>query len=847
MMNEIYYGQFKDVKNMLWTVRIYKKDYSGATQELLLGGDPLIINYEDDGDIFKSVVYSQCTIKVLTNKILNIYSKNIFDVKVEVYKENDLYWFGYNTPNVYSSDYYSEVDEVEINAIDSLAALKYVNYQNFIYNNTLNCHIELILNQINPSRWDMTQHLQLMLVSYMNQDEGDFQIKQYKVFSDKSVDITIRNINTGDEGTVEIKNDFSIWYIDSNYNDWIEIFNEIPICEGVFTYNGSILKITTYSKEWCNIPTVEYTKYFDTITDIAPDSNITFNELLFNLLSYTHENPIIEYYNTFDNFNNNILTELEANESIFFDEEDEPLKVNEIVDEICKFLNCRLIQWQDRYYLYNTEEYAYNYFKTANNTMVTFTSSGSTEHYQDNYIDNVEIAENSSQIEMNDVYTEVKVQSTKKNYDETVIDVEPEVKEYSTTQETEITVGNYKYRVNRTKGTLNTVFNGIEIIQTQWAWNKNEKFPTPSPEDYMMWYYPQLTTSLLKDWATYEYTVQPMMKSFFPNVHFEGRVNFNRYMVLNMNMMISKGTRQYGIIRQDSDHDTVNTENYQEEPILNRHGYPLLTGELRIGNKYWNGTSWENSRVCFQLDFETDNGIKEDNWYSLGNTISFDSNFNERGYLVTLPADVDFNGFLELKIFRSHPTKIYGYETINQREHTYTWSELIANPNLLDGFTLYRVWNSYWDSCFYRLKDIKLNYIFESKNKKEEEDNDLIYSTKINDTNYNVYEKKDLKMLLNSHNYEKSNNQSYSEVFKGNQLMLTYFDKGKNIRPEQHLLNRYMDYYQDPRLIHSNTFKLDGITPMSTLKLPYFNNYFIIGSCEIDVKYNTINTKCYEI
>ena len=74
---ERYWGQFQDVNNDLWTIRIYKEGYTGESSELTLGDNPLVINYEDDGDVFKPVVYSQCTIKVLTDKILDIYSKNI--------------------------------------------------------------------------------------------------------------------------------------------------------------------------------------------------------------------------------------------------------------------------------------------------------------------------------------------------------------------------------------------------------------------------------------------------------------------------------------------------------------------------------------------------------------------------------------------------------------------------------------------------------------------------------------------------------------------------------------------------------------------------------------------------
>ena len=141
-----------------------------------------------------------------------------------------------------------------------------------------------------------------------------------------------------------------------------------------------------------------------------------------------------------------------------------------------------------------------------------------------------------------------------------------------------------------------------------------------------------------------------------------------------------------------------------------------------------------------------------------------------------------------------------------------------------------------------------MKYIFKQNSNEESDNNDIVYGVRLNDDNRNVYEKKDMKMLFNSHNFEKTNKESYSEVFFENNLLLCWFDKGLNIRPEQILLNRYLNYYQEPRLIHSNTFKLNDITPISTLKINYMNDeLFIIGSCEIDAKYQTINAKCYEI
>lgn len=105
-------------------------------RELMLDGEsPVIVNYEgDDEDVFKSVRYSECTIKLLTNWYdEDLFSKRTTDNKVSIYvnradEDEDpdyaLEWTGYLTPNVYSQGFAYDIEGLELNAVDSLAVLK---------------------------------------------------------------------------------------------------------------------------------------------------------------------------------------------------------------------------------------------------------------------------------------------------------------------------------------------------------------------------------------------------------------------------------------------------------------------------------------------------------------------------------------------------------------------------------------------------------------------------------------------------------------------------------------------------------------------------------------------------
>jgi hypothetical protein len=124
--NVKYRGQFRDVDNILWTVDILKQETVSAIEEITLADPPVNIEYQQE-DVFQPLKCSAATIRVLTPKILDIYTGKI-DVKIQIYKNNVLFWEGWNTPNIYTSEYATDLDLIEINAIDNIAALEYSNY-----------------------------------------------------------------------------------------------------------------------------------------------------------------------------------------------------------------------------------------------------------------------------------------------------------------------------------------------------------------------------------------------------------------------------------------------------------------------------------------------------------------------------------------------------------------------------------------------------------------------------------------------------------------------------------------------------------------------------------------------
>ena len=101
------------------------------SEELIPEGTPLEITYDMSSDVFKPIRYSGASLKLLLqNPKFDVYQGEITKVKVDVFKNNEIFWSGFITPCIYSQPYSRVVDEVSLEAIDRLSALQYMQYGN---------------------------------------------------------------------------------------------------------------------------------------------------------------------------------------------------------------------------------------------------------------------------------------------------------------------------------------------------------------------------------------------------------------------------------------------------------------------------------------------------------------------------------------------------------------------------------------------------------------------------------------------------------------------------------------------------------------------------------------------
>ena len=126
----IYKGEFEDINNTVYTIKITTNGNTSSTSSLVLGGTPIITEIEtSDNHLYKPCKYSSATISLVSNDYMfDIYSSTAQQNKVELLEGNTVRWVGYTTPNLYSMGYECKIEEIEIEAIDGLSTLQYYKY-----------------------------------------------------------------------------------------------------------------------------------------------------------------------------------------------------------------------------------------------------------------------------------------------------------------------------------------------------------------------------------------------------------------------------------------------------------------------------------------------------------------------------------------------------------------------------------------------------------------------------------------------------------------------------------------------------------------------------------------------
>lgn len=137
----LFQGQFRDINNTLYTVKILSDNDSSTTRTigedgLFFAAEPVIINGESK-DTFTQMLVKSCEINLVANDYIGdeLWAANARSIVVNVFKEDTCIFAGYVEPNVFNQPFAKPLEEITLNCIDAISILQYYNYKNALPNN----------------------------------------------------------------------------------------------------------------------------------------------------------------------------------------------------------------------------------------------------------------------------------------------------------------------------------------------------------------------------------------------------------------------------------------------------------------------------------------------------------------------------------------------------------------------------------------------------------------------------------------------------------------------------------------------------------------------------------------
>lgn len=202
---------------------------------------------------------------------------------------------------------------------------------------------------------------------------------------------------------------------------------------------------------------------------------------------------------------------------------------------------------------------------------------------------------------------------------------------------------------------------------------------------------------------------------------------------------------------------------------------------LRIGDKYWNGTSWVDEYSKFRVGYNVNTGRGFQN-------IPSNKNANMpykglRGHVIELPNDIVLKGDLEFTMFINCPATI----------------DLAGN-----------------EMSGYFIKDFTLNYVKKDGVNDEGENGDRVYENIVNETY--MSEAEEIEFEIGSYNNDGA---TYSKALLGNGFLTNnLYCKvvEEMIRPEELMIRRIVNRYGVTKIkLTEALWMTDAITPITIL------------------------------
>lgn len=600
------------------------------------------------------------------------------------------------------------------------------------------------------------------------------------------------------------------------------------------------------------LSTLQYYKYkpINGTKQIVSIENII-NKILMKCNAYTHYyiSNATQYSST---ANDCLSSKLYISEQNFFDEDNEPMTMQEVLEEICMYLNVTCIADGTNVYFLD-----YDAIKNNINTYYKFTVGSNSKELvtlqQSKAIEGSDYIENGGQISLDNVYNKVTVKDSLYSFDSVIPSIWNE-KDLSLYMMMDISQNWHYYQ---------------EVEEEHDKLGKHKCFfKYYSNPNYKSFYYDKnlnpITTPLIVNYgATQIYVGATIVRACFKKVDsFDDVINdvsFTDYLLLhthdtnqstgdtltingwdveyvflstsgdsgvklfelevnNANPAFLGGKNVYLLIQGDYIYMDRQSEMYIPQNYNNKDDKFILENlwikaKLEFGGNYWNGESWQSTECCFKLPFDNNNQLNHciNQIFPTLNTVTYDMGIDESGYAIPMPSN---------NIYLGKPT-----------------FTLYAPHKLDENYRCDAVWLKNFDiKAKIATYDIDVN-----------KDSDTEYSNIINGDYVNEMDSIDLKICTWDN---KECNYSAVAYYNGSkyEYLNNVYNKAtkQTCRAEEQLIYKLVTQYETPSAILNLNLK-NTIKPYCLLTDKYLpDKLFIVDSITTDWESNKAEIKLIE-
>lgn len=265
-------------------------------------------------------------------------------------------------------------------------------------------------------------------------------------------------------------------------------------------------------------------------------------------------------------------------------------------------------------------------------------------------------------------------------------------------------------------------------------------------------------------------------------------------------------------------------------------GWEFMTCKVKIGDKYWNGTSWQRSECTFKLSFHDKDAAGGEETFSYFKWLEVVPNSNldqynvgKDGYAIPISSTDALTGKFEIEFYTPQSFK-YSQDRV-------VLGDLTTGEEVKE----MRTCNNFF------VKNLSVQYVYKDSrhwaDDKEVED-DIVYENIVNEEYATEMEELDLK--INSWYKDKPISKSY--ILNENKLPVVKIRHGNtDYTQEEWLIEKYYRHYSDPKKILNLNYKSLDVNPVNSYYHLQTDTIYNIMSYSMDVKSKETNYKLIEI